>query len=235
MIISRAVFKLEPADRERIISYLIESSYPGSHFFIMLIASAVIATVGLIIDSSAVIIGSMLVAPFLSPILSLSMGIVLADFALIKRSMAIVLKSILFTLGVAFVLSLFISVPEGYNKEIMSRSALSLPYLYVAIAAGAAASFSVTRHNLYELLVGVAISVSLLPPLATAGIGISEFDGLITSGSLQLFILNLIGIIFSAVIIFSLMGFYPQRKEAEKAMKVEEKKLVEEKAESEKA
>lgn len=230
-IISRAAFKLSDPEREKIVNYLIESSYPGSYFFIMLFASAVIATVGLIIDSAAVIIGSMLVAPFLSPILSLSLGIVLADFALIQRSLKIVGKSVLVVLGMSILFAIFISVPEGYTKEILARASISLPYLYVAIAAGVAASFAVTRSNLYEMMVGVAISVSLLPPLAASGIGFAALDGMVALGAFQLFVVNLIGIIFAAVVVFSLMGFYPVRKEAERAMKVEEKKLEKEKEE----
>jgi uncharacterized hydrophobic protein (TIGR00271 family) len=229
MFITRAAFKLEETEREHIVKRLIESSYPGSHFFIMLLASAVIAAVGLILGNSSIIIGSMLVAPFLSPVLSLGLGITLADFDLIRRSLAILIKAAAVSIVAAAIVALFVNVSKEYNSEILSRVSPTLPYLYVAIAAGVAACFAIARPSFTEFIVGVAVSVALLPPIAVTGIGLSKFDGTVVLGSFQLFAVNLLGIVFASVVIFSLMGFYPVRKKAEQAIKAEEKKLEEEK------
>ncbi|OHA06156.1 MAG: TIGR00341 family protein [Candidatus Sungbacteria bacterium RIFCSPLOWO2_01_FULL_47_10] len=230
-MITRAAFELTAEERGKTITRLIESSYPGSLFFIMLVVSAIIAAIGLILNNASIVIGSMLVAPFLSPVLSLSMGIVLADFELIKRSIVIISKATGISIFVAAIFAMFIFVPRGYNSEILSRALPSLPYLYIAIAAGVAAAFSVAKPYIAEFIVGVAVSVALLPPLAVSGIGISEFDAIVALGAFQLYVVNLIGIIFAGVVIFSLMGFYPVRKQAEKAIKVEEEKLEHEKEE----
>lgn len=228
-MINSALFKVNNEERKKIVDYLIESSYPGAYFFVMLIASAIIATVGLILDNSSIVIGSMLVAPFLSPILSLGMGISMSDFNLIKRSIKIVAKATGVVVATSLIFALFVPMPETYPMEITSRIVPSLPYMYVAIAAGIAACFAITKRGLSEFLVGVAVSVALLPPLATIGIGLRLADLNVILGSFQLFMVNLLGIIFSALAIFSLMGFYPSRATAEKAIKEEEKKLDQEK------
>jgi uncharacterized hydrophobic protein (TIGR00271 family) len=229
-IINRTAFELKPEERQATIKRLIEQSYPGSHFFILLIASAVIATVGLSLDSEAIIIGSMLVAPFLWPVLSLSLGISLSDFSVIKRSLLIVERAAIVTIVTSAIVALFVSEPTGFGTQILARASSTLPYLYVAIAAGVAASFSTAKPNLYEFLVGVAVSVSVLPPLANFGIGLRHFDADIMLGSLQLFGVNLVGIIFGGMVIFSLMGFYPARKQAATEIRREEKKIEKENA-----
>jgi len=228
MLITEAAFKITEEERNKTIKRLMESSYPGSDFFIMLLASTVIAVIGLILDNPSVIVGSMLVAPFLSSVLSISLGVVFADFALLRRSLFIAFKSAVVAIAAAALFAVFISVPEGYNAEILSRVSPSLPYLYVAIAAGIAASFALVKPNLAEFLVGVAVSVSILPPLAVTGIGLASLDGAVALGSFQLFIVNLLGIIFAGVVVFSLMGFYPLRDKVGKAMKTEENKLEKE-------
>lgn len=227
-IITRAAFKVEPEEREKAIKNLIESSYPGSHFFIMISVSAVISSVGLILNSGPLIIGSMLVAPFLAPVLSISLGVELADFSLLRRSFMIVLKSVLVVIVASAVTGIFANVPAGYTQEIISRSEPSLLYLVVAMAAGVAASFAIVKPGLIDFLVGVAISVSLIPPLAVTGLGLGVLDINLMIGSFELFLTNLLGVVFAGIIIFSLMGFYPYRAKAEIAIKEEEKKLEEE-------
>ena len=220
-----SLFKVSAGERKTLVTYLVDNSYPGDYFFVMLIASVVIATGGLILNNIAVVIGSALVAPFLAPFLSLSMGVVIADMILIRKSAYVILKAILVTIIASAGLSFFITVPSGYNLEILSRTAASLPYLYIALAAGVAASFSIAHPKLSAFLVGVAVSVSLLPPLAVTGIGISTLNLSMAVGSLELFFVNLLGIVIAGIVVFSLIGFYPVRAKVNKVIKDEEKKV----------
>lgn len=225
----RGLFSITPVEKEQAVKRLIENSYPGAHFFILVLLSVLIATIGLALDNAAIIIGSMLVAPFLYPILSLGVSIVLADFELLRRSVNILIKSILLAVIISTLFTFFLDIPQDYNVEIISRSKASLPYLYVAIAAGAAASFSVVNRKLHEYLIGVAVSVAVLPPLAAVGIGFGTFAFGLAFGALQLFFVNLLGVVSASLVIFSLMGFYVKRSVASDAIKKEEKKLEKEK------
>lgn len=225
----KALFDVSKARREEVIQRLIDDSYPGYLFFVMMGLAVIIATLGIVIDSVAVIIGSMLVAPFLIPLLSLAMGVVLADEKLIQRSIGIILKIMLLSLALSVIFSIFVRPAAGLNESILSLGRVDLPLLYVGVAAGLAASIAIVHPKFLENLVGVAVSVSLLPPLANIGVGLGTLRFDIALGALQLFLINLAGVIIAAVVVFSLVGFYRERKVAEKELKEEEKKLEKEK------
>lgn len=213
-------------EKTEAIAKLVEHSVPSKDFFLMVVLSVLMATFGLLIDSSAVIVGSMLIAPILYPILGLSMGIIMSDFMLISKSFLTFLKaSILGVVVSAGVTILFSSQSNGHTVEILSRTEPSLIAFMIGAVAGAAAAFAIVKHKLNDMLPGVAISVALIPPLAVVGIGLARFDMNMLVNSFLLFAINAIGIVFTAVIVFSLMNLYVKRKEADHFVKVEEKKL----------
>jgi uncharacterized hydrophobic protein (TIGR00271 family) len=217
-------------DKSKAVERLISASTPRQDFFFMVILSMITATFGLLLNNAALIIGSMLIAPILYPILSLSLGIILSDVTLMSRSFYTILKSI--ALGVAasaVVTLLFSNNLSELTPEIMSRTQATLPYIIVAIAAGLAGSFALVKPQLNETLPGIAISVALIPPLAVFGIGVAKLNAVLISGSLLLFLVNMIGIVFSGMITFSLMNFYVKKQKAQEVVKEEDKKAEKEK------
>jgi uncharacterized hydrophobic protein (TIGR00271 family) len=217
-------------DKSVAVERLISASTPRQDFFFMVILSMMTATLGLLLNNAALIIGSMLIAPILYPILSMSLGVILSDVKLISRSFYTILKSI--ALGVAAsatVTLLFSNNLSEITPEIMSRTQATLPYIIVAITAGFAGSFALVKPQLNETIPGIAISVSLIPPLAVFGIGIAKLNLVLISGSLLLFLVNMIGIIFAGMITFSLMNFYVKRHKAQEVVKEEDKKAEKEK------
>ena len=217
---------LTEKDKSDAVENLIENSTPNKDFFLMIILSVLMATFGLLINSPAVIIGSMLIAPILHPILSLALGIIISDTRLIYRSFYTVLKSLAYGIAAAALVTVFFSY-EGYSltEEILARTEPSLAYAGIAIIAGLAASFALVKPKMSEALPGIAISVALIPPLAVTGIGIAKFDWGIISSSFILFIINSVGIIFSSMIVFSLMNLYVKRKVAETTIIKEDRKM----------
>ncbi|MDJ0659145.1 MAG: DUF389 domain-containing protein [Crocosphaera sp.] len=191
------------------------ASIPSFGFFFLLICATVIASFGLIEDSTAVIIGAMIIAPLMNPILSMAFAIVTRDWTLYKRSMITVALGASFTISIAFILGLLIPV-DVVGKEVMARTQPNLIDLGIAIAAGAAGSFSLTRQSIASSIAGVAIAVALVPPLCVTGLGlgignkivvehigsliISNWD--VSVGSFLLFIVNLAGITFTACLVF---------------------------------
>ncbi|PIR73846.1 MAG: TIGR00341 family protein [Candidatus Moranbacteria bacterium CG10_big_fil_rev_8_21_14_0_10_35_21] len=221
---------LTEQDKCQAIEKLVSSSAPRTDFFLMIILAITMATFGLLLNSAAIIIGSMLIAPMLYSILSLSMGIIMSDFNLISRSFYTTLKSIAFAIGASILITIFFSSGDFVpNAEIMARTQPSLAYGAVAIIAGLAASFAMVKPHLNETLPGIAVSVALVPPLATTGIGIALLDWNIISNSLVLFLINVVGIIFASMLIFSLMNFYVKRSLANEAMQKEEILIEQEK------
>lgn len=214
------LFNLTAAERDGSVQKLVNGASPGAEFYLLLILSTVITTLGLLVDSATVVIGGMLVAPIISPILSFAMSIVMADFTLLWQSTKVLLASVAMVLVIALLISLVYAGLE-INSEIASRAVTSFSYFFVALAAGTAAAFAFARPSLSEAIPGIAVTVALLPPLVVVAIAIPLASYELFVKSLGLFSLNLLGIITSATIIFSLMGFYRQRKQAEQELKKE--------------
>lgn len=222
-------------DKQTAVDRLISGSTPSQDYFLMVVLSVLTATFGLLANSSAIIVGSMLIAPLLNPILSLSLGIIMSDVPVISRSFWTITKSLLLGMTASFIAALlFAGQIEEITPEIASRAQPSLIYLMVAIIAGFAGSFALVKPQLNETLPGIAISVSIIPPIAVIGIGIAKFNWDLISGSFLLFAVNAIGIIFASMITFSLMNFYSERSVAHKTIKKEDRKIESDKKKAEK-
>lgn len=217
---------LTEKEKSDAVESLIKNSTPHQDFFLMTIFSVLMATFGLLLNSAAVVIGSMLIAPILFPILSLSLGIVMSDPKLISRALFTILKSVGMGIISAIIITLFLSGQDSIlTSEIIARTHPSLLYAAVAIIAGLAVSFALIKPQLNETLPGIAVSVAIIPPVAVIGIGIAKFNWPIISGSFLLLLINILGIIFASMLIFSLMNLYVKRKIAQEVVKKEEKKL----------
>ncbi|MEN8252081.1 MAG: TIGR00341 family protein [Patescibacteria group bacterium] len=212
---------------------LIDDSTPRPSFFFLVVLSVLMAACGLIINNSAVIIASMLIAPILSPILSLALGIVIADGKLISRSFYTLLKSAGYAVGLSAIITWLLwsfasssNFMQEFNPEVLERVQPSIVYLLIAIIAGTATAFARVKPDLSETLPGTAIAVALVPPLATIGIGVATFKMYIISGALAMFILNAIGIILAAMVMFSLMNLYTKKTIIAETVHETDKKLA---------
>ena len=154
------------------------------------------------------IIGAMLLAPLMAPIISLAMSLLRYDKRLFKQSAIKVLVGI----GVALITALllaFISPYQPFTKEMQARLNPSLLDLVVAIVAGIAGAYTKSFKEILQSLAGVAIAVALVPPLSVAGIGLGRLDMSFFGQAFLLFTTNLIGIILAATITFRLLGYSP--------------------------
>jgi len=185
-----------------------EESRLSQNFMVLLILATMIATFGLFINSSSVIIGAMLLAPLMQPIVSLSMGVLRQDEALQMngaKTIAIGVTAVLFTAGM---IALFTPI-ERLTSEMAGRLSPTILDLFVAIVSGAAAAYAKSNEKIIGSLAGVAIAVALVPPIAVAGIGLGWGDWSIFSTAFLLFITNLVGIVLAAAFVFALLGFSP--------------------------
>ncbi len=184
------------------------SARPSVDFYVMIALASAIATFGLLQNSAAVIIGAMLVAPLMGAIFGLSLGIVRGDVRLMKHAISAVLRGafLAIVVGVAITLITPGALPES---EVLARTRPSLLDLGVALASGAAGAYAVCRKEVSAALPGVAISAALVPPLATAGIGLALLQGDIAGGALLLFSTNLVAIVAAGGLVFLWLGFRP--------------------------
>ncbi len=216
---------LAERDKTKAIDRLITESTPRQEFFLMILLSILMATFGLLIENSAVIIGSMLIAPMLYPILGVSLGVVMSDGRLISRSFYTIFKSTIISVLGAILITWFFGLDIELGKEFISRTEPSIIYGTIAFISGLAASFALVKPDLSETLPGIAISVSLIPPLAATGIGIAKLDWAVASGAIIMFLLNMAGIVFASMIVFSLMNLYVKRNIVKKIITREKKEM----------
>lgn len=213
------------SDKSKAVEELIRNSTPDYDFYVMVVLATLVAAFGLLLDSAAVIIGSMLIAPILFPVLSMALGMVMSDMKVLGRSVnTIVMSSILGILSSALV-ALFFDPHGGLSAELLARAEPSLMYFLVAAVSGLAVSFALVRPDLSATLPGVAVSVALLPPLSAIGIGLARLNWGIVSGASVLFLINILGIAFASMVSFSLLNLYTKRKVAEHAITQEEARV----------
>jgi uncharacterized hydrophobic protein (TIGR00271 family) len=203
------------ADERMVVTQEIRASASSSFdFFLLVVLSSSIATLGLITNSPAVIIGAMLVAPLMSPIIGLGLSSITGDLFLARNATTAltggaVLAVLLSTLMTMANTRLPFVVLQELPGEVLSRIHPSPIDLVIALAGGLAAAYALTRPNLSAALPGVAIATALMPPLCTVGIGIALAEWEVAGGALLLFVTNAITIAFAAALVFFLRGFSP--------------------------
>ncbi len=181
---------------------------PNINYFVLITLSAVIATLGLLLNSPAVIIGAMLVAPLMSPIIAAALGIVTGDGRTLGKALTSTLQGVLSAIFIAIIFTL-ISPLAHASPEVLARTQPNLLDLLIALASGMAGAYAIARKEVGEALPGVAIAAALMPPVCTIGIGIALGSAAISMGALLLFVTNLVAIIFSSAIVFLLLGVHP--------------------------
>ncbi|NCJ06103.1 TIGR00341 family protein [Synechococcales cyanobacterium C] len=179
---------------------------PSAGFFILLGLSSVIATLGLLAGSAATIIGAMIIAPMMGPIISIALAIVVANRRLLRRASMTLALGVAMNILIAMLLTQILGL-RTLNPEIVGRIRPSLLDLGVALAAGVAGAYAKSRSEVSDALPGVAIAVALVPPLSVVGIGLAYGSQEVGVGSLILFATNLIGIIFSGALVFLLQRY----------------------------
>ncbi|WP_440769207.1 TIGR00341 family protein [Natronorubrum sp. DTA28] len=190
----------------------------ASTYFVLLVVSTAIATAGLLLDSAATIIGAMVVAPLMGPALSASVGVVVDDDTLAGRGVVLQITGICVAVATAAVIGWLLRgtvlLPPGFDitsvPEVRERTTPSVLALFLALGSGIAGVVSLVR-NVGSVLVGVAIAVALVPPAATAGLGIAwgHPTVVVTAGTLVL--INVLSINLTALILLWLSGYRPHR------------------------
>lgn len=224
---------IEEYDKAKAVKSIIKDSTPDFDYYLMLILSTLMATLGLLAGSETTVIGAMLLAPLLAPTLGLALGVSMSESSLISRSFGTIVRSSLVAVLSAVIASFLFALSSfdggALNDTILSRTSPSLLYFMIAAISGFAVAYASVRPDLSESLPGVAIAVALIPPLSVVGIGIAGGGIKLVSGALLMFLINVAGIVFAAMVAYSLMDVHHKRFMAEKLVEKEEERLKQEK------
>jgi uncharacterized hydrophobic protein (TIGR00271 family) len=177
-------------------------------FAVLLFLSTVIATYGVLGDSTATVIGAMIIAPLMTPIMATAAGLVMGDMKRAGQAFLTVVLGVAAVIAVAWVIGLLHLGVISFttNSQITARVSPSLLDLAVALASGAAGAFAFSRADVADSLPGVAISIALVPPLAVVGLSLSAAEWDDAFGALLLFLTNFVSILLTGGGVFALLG-----------------------------
>ena len=192
------------------------------NFIILVVLSTVVAAIGLIENSVAIVIGAMVIAPLLGPNLAFALGTSLGDVVLMRKAAGTIVVGI----ALAIALSALISIAwpfEITSPELIARTVVGLDSVALALASGAAAALSLTT-GLSSVLVGVMVAVALLPPAATVGLMLGHSEVGLAANSALLLAINIVCVNLASKIVFLAKGISPrtwyEKAKARRAMTV---------------
>jgi len=179
-----------------------------SAFWIMLTLSSIIAAAGVIADSTATVIGAMIIAPLATPILGVGLGIAKWDALLSRRSLVYVALGASLAIAIGVVASLIVPGSTNLltNSQIAGRTSPGLADLIAALATGVAGAVAMSRRDVASVLPGVAIAISLVPPLAVAGVCLGQGELGLAAGAALLFLSNLLALVLVGSLVFTLIA-----------------------------
>jgi uncharacterized hydrophobic protein (TIGR00341 family) len=209
---AKEVEKKDENESERIsrqeLYSIIENNAKVSMVYLGLMAfSSIVAAIGLLGNNPVVIIGAMVIAPLLGPIMALSLAITIADRSLVRNALKASLVGLALTVGISALLGYFFSA-DPTNTEIISRAEVNLVDIVLALASGGAGALALTS-GLSGALIGVAISASLVPPLVIFGLMLGSGNIYLALSALMLFLVNLICINLAGTAVFIIQGIKP--------------------------
>jgi uncharacterized hydrophobic protein (TIGR00271 family) len=184
------------------------SANATSSYQVLMVLSVLLALAGLYANSAPVIIGAMILAPLMSPVVSLAMGLARTEVGLIRTSVKTLAIGVAWGLGCAVLLAWAMPL-DLPTDEMRSRMSPTLLDLLVAVISGVAGAYASAKEEIAKSLAGVAIAVALVPPLAVGGIGLGWGEWQMAGGALLLLLTNLVGIALAASATFLVMGFAP--------------------------
>ncbi|HSM80515.1 MAG TPA: DUF389 domain-containing protein [Nodosilinea sp.] len=198
-------------DLTRLRQDLLEESQLSWHYLTLVVGSCIIATLGLLSNSAAVIIGAMLIAPLMLPIRGAAFGILEADRVLIRAS----ILSLAVGSSLAIAISTLIGALTGlaqFGSEVMARTQPTLLDLGIAVTAGALAGVAKIETKVAGTVAGTAIAVALMPPICVVGLWLGQGNLAFSLGALLLYMTNLFGITLACMVAFVLFGYARARR-----------------------
>ncbi len=212
-----ALMDLEPELKKEIALRIKDDGIPDRLYWLEVILAAFIATLGLLQNSVAVIIGAMLIAPFLRPLNALAWGIARWEKKIILIAAKTIVLSFILTVLIAWSASWVVSL-KIETSEILARTRPNILDLFIAVFWALVAILSLRFSRLSESVAGVAIAAALLPPLSVIWIELYLGNYVLAFWSFMLFLTNILAIVFVGVVVFLLFGYTPHVEKQQKLM-----------------
>jgi uncharacterized hydrophobic protein (TIGR00271 family) len=214
------IFNKNKVKKLEFISNIINASTPRFDFYFLISLATALVALGIVANNLVLVIAGMIIAPLLSSILAISLGITCGSWRLIWRSSKIFIYSIIIAFATSFIIGLIFPIIDT-SWNILSAMKLSYLSFAVALIAGLTAAYTWRQPNVKDALPGIAIAVTLVPPLSALGLLIAAKEWLVFNEVLQFFAINVMGILLAGLLIF----IVPSISSSIKAKKIAEKEV----------
>lgn len=196
---------MDRGNRKALVERVQSGAHGGVDYHVMMVLSSGLASLGLLEDSTAVVIGAMLVAPLMGPLIGAGLALAQRNLVLYRDSIGVALLGLLVGFAISVLMGL---LNPGFEPslEIEARGNPDILDLGVAVLSGFVAAYALGRPGLANTLAGVAIAAALVPPLCVVGIGLTNGQPGVAANSTILLLTNLVAIILSAAVAFRLLG-----------------------------
>lgn len=185
---------------------LLKDSKLTLNYLVLIFSSCLIASFGLILNSAAVIIGAMIIAPLMMPLRGFAFAALEGDLKLLRRSFTSVIFGTLIGIFCSWAVGTIINIHE-FRDQILSRTQPNIIDLLIALVAGGVSGYSKIRPEIGDAVPGTAIAVALMPPLCVVGLTLSQAEWTYTQGAFLLYITNLIGINLACLLVYVFSGY----------------------------
>jgi len=182
--------RVEPSQLKQLVHELLEESSLDATYLVLIIGSCAIATFGLLANSTAVIIGAMIIAPLMLPIRGLAFGALIGNINLFRKGVIAVFLGTLLALLISCSIGWIVNLPS-FGSEVLSRSKPNLLDLGIAVAAGCISGYAKVNSKISASVAGTAIAVALMPPICVIGLGLAKFNLSLSLGATLLYLTNL--------------------------------------------
>lgn len=185
---------------------LLKDSKLTLNYLVLIVSSCLIASFGLLLNSAAVIIGAMIIAPLMMPLRGFSFATLEGDLKLLWRSSISIFFGTMLGIACSWIVGTIISIPE-FKEQVLSRTQPNLIDLLIALVAGGVSGYAKIRPEIGDAVPGTAIAVALMPPLCVVGLTLSQAEWGYSQGAFLLYITNLIGINLACLLVYVFSGY----------------------------
>lgn len=211
---SWSMHRLSVEDRRSAMDALmvVPSSTAVWRFAVLMFLSSLVAAMGLLQNSAAVVIGAMMIAPLMAPMMGIAASLVMGWGQRLLRGLVLVSVSAVGAAAVGWVFAALLAAGTGLPEQVVQRSSPDIRDLLVALGAGAAGAYATVHKNISGALPGVAVAVAVVPPLVAVGVLLGYGQPALARGATLLFLTNLVGVVLMAAVVFLLTGLVPRNR-----------------------
>lgn len=210
--------RLQRASRHELLNAVEKNTHISWNYSLLILLSAIVATVGFLKDSEAVVIGAMVIAPMIGPAIAIAFSAILGDYKMLGKSIVTSLYGIVIVLVISVLFGYFFDMGTD-TAQYLDRTKVTVIDIFLGIASGAAGALAFL-NRLSGNLVGVMVAVALLPPTVAMGMSVGNGDVELAYGAFLLLTVNVMSILLAAASIFSISGIRPVRWEEVKRANV---------------